>query len=98
MTKLQSAVLSNEQIRAGLGPPLPDAYGSKADAIGGGAAEVRQTAAPCPKLRYGLTEIGHDAIDPIDPRLKLRARACACQLGPLTLSSRQRVVQGQVVA
>ena len=52
------------------GPLLPNAYGSKADAIGGGAAEVRQTAAPCQQLRYGLTEGGTVAIDAPDPLQK----------------------------
>ena len=50
-----------------LGPLPPDVYGSKADAIGGGAAEVRLTAAPCQQLRYGLTEGGTVAIDAPDP-------------------------------
>ena len=48
---------------AGPGPLPPDVYGSKADAIGGGAAEVRLTAAPCQQLRYGLTERHTVAID-----------------------------------
>jgi hypothetical protein len=45
------------------GPPLPDAQGAKPNAIEGGSAEVRQTAAQCPQLRYGLTECGAAAID-----------------------------------
>ena len=50
--------------------PLPrDVYGSKADAIGGGAAEVRLAVAPCQQLRYGLTEGGTVAVDAPDPFL-----------------------------
>jgi hypothetical protein len=38
------------QRAAGPGPLSPDVNGAKADAIGGGAAEVRLAAAPCPQL------------------------------------------------
>jgi hypothetical protein len=58
-------VLWNRQ--AASGPLPPDVYGSKADAIGGRAAEMRQSAAWCPQLKYGLTERHGAAIDAIDP-------------------------------
>jgi hypothetical protein len=35
------------------GPLPPEVYGSTADAIGGGAADVRQAAAPFPQLKFG---------------------------------------------
>ena len=60
------------------GPSPPDVYGSKADAIGGGAAEVRLTAAPCQQLRYGLTEGGTAAIDAPDPELQYYSSLSVC--------------------
>ena len=49
------------------GPGLPVVGEAGPDASWGGAANVRQTAAPCPQLRYGLTEQGGAAIDAPDP-------------------------------
>jgi hypothetical protein len=60
-------MLLNAVHGSGIGPSLPDAYGSKADAIGGGAADVRQAAAPFPQLKFGLTERHGGAIDAPDP-------------------------------
>ena len=61
-------LLLDQAVTVAVGPLPPDVYGSKADAIGGGAAEVRLTAAPCQQLRYGLTEGGTVAIDAPDPK------------------------------